>query len=202
MIAQPEPTVAAAAGCCCKAGAYGARRRRRYLQAHCALPRRKRWELDRGLGHCGSEVIGEMYVPRGRLVDFMHAAAAGFRRHAVDLIYGTIRLIERDTESFLPWARQDYACVIFNLHTPHTLEGIEATQQALRRLIDMAIARGGSFYLTYSRAATAEQVRACYPDIGRFFEAKRRYDPQQRFQSSWYRHYQPLLAAASAAQAA
>lgn len=159
-------------------------------------------DIDRTLGHRGSEVIGELYVPRDRLVDFMRAAAADFRQHGVDLIYGTIRLIERDSESFLPWARQDYACVIFNLHTPHTPDGIEATQRAFRRLIDMAIARGGSFYLTYSRAASAEQVRACYPDIARFFEAKRRYDPQQRFQSSWYRHYCPLLKDASAALAA
>jgi len=159
-------------------------------------------DIDRALGHCGSEVIGELYVPHERLVDFMGAAANDFRQHGVGLIYGTIRLIERDTESFLPWARQDYACVIFNLHTPHTPEGIEATQQAFRRLIDMAIARDGSFYLTYSRAATAEQVRACYPGIARFFEAKRRYDPQQRFQSSWYRHYQPLLKGTAAALAA
>ena len=60
--------------------------------------------IDGALGHCGSEMIGEIYVPRARLVDFMHEAAADFRRHAVDLIYGTIRLIERDHESFLPWA--------------------------------------------------------------------------------------------------
>lgn len=159
-------------------------------------------EIDRALQHCGSEVIGELYVPRERLVDFMRAAAADFRQHGVDLIYGTIRLIERDTESFLPWARQDYACVIFNLHTPHTPEGIEATNRSFRRLIDLAIARDGSFYLTYSRAAGAEQVRACYPDIAQFFEAKRRYDPQQRFQSNWYRHYYPLLKDASAAMAA
>lgn len=35
-------------------------------------------------------------------------------------------------------------------------------------------------------------VRACYPDVNEFFAAKRRYDPQQRFQSDWYRHYSPL----------
>lgn len=146
-------------------------------------------DIDRALGHRGSEVIGELYVPRERLVDFMRAAAADFREHAVDLIYGTIRLIERDTESFLPWARQDYACVIFNLHTPHTPDGIDATQRAFRRLIELAIARDGSFYLTYSRAASAEQVRACYPNFAQFLEAKRRFDPQQRFLSNWYRHY-------------
>ena len=159
-------------------------------------------EIDRALGHCGSEVIGELYVPRARLVDFMRAAASDFRQHGVDLIYGTIRLIERDTDSFLPWARQDYACVIFNLHTPHTKEGIAATERSFRRLIDLAIAREGSFYLTYSRAASAEQVRACYPELARFFEAKRRYDPQQRFQSDWYRHYRALLAGTPADLAA
>lgn len=159
-------------------------------------------EIDHALGHCGSEVIGEIYVPRGRLADFMRAAAADFRRHGVDLIYGTVRLIERDTESFLPWARQDYACVIFNLHTPHTADGIEATHQAFRRLIDMAIARDGSFYLTYARAASAAQVSACHPRFAQFLEAKRRYDPQLRFQSNWYRHYAALFGSVPAELAA
>ena len=141
-------------------------------------------------------MIGEIYVPRDRLVDFMREAARDFRQHGVDLIYGTIRLIERDTESFLPWARQDYACVIFNLHTPHTADGVDATHAAFRRLIDMAIARDGSFYLTYSRAARADQVHACYPQFAQFLDAKRRYDPHQRFQSNWYRHYSALFACA------
>jgi FAD/FMN-containing dehydrogenase len=152
-------------------------------------------DIDAVLGHCGSEMIGEIYVPRARLADFMRAAAADFRRYGVDLIYGTVRLIERDGESFLPWARQDYVCVIFNLHTPHTCEGIEATSQAFRRLIDMAIARGGSYYLTYSRAASAQQVRACYPNFEQFLAWKLRLDPQQRFQSNWYRHYRDLFGA-------
>lgn len=154
--------------------------------------------IDAVTSHCGSEVIGELYVPRARLADFMRAAAADFRRHGVDLVYGTIRLIERDTESFLPWARQDYACIVFNLHTPHTPVGMAATHLAFRRLIDMAIARGGSFYLTYARAASTNQVRACYPDFPRFLDAKRRHDPQERFQSNWYRHYATLFGAVPA----
>jgi FAD/FMN-containing dehydrogenase len=133
-------------------------------------------------------------VPRERLADFMREAASDFRKHAVDLIYGTVRLIERDRESFLPWAKQNYACVIFNLHTPHTPGGVEATAQAFRRLIDMAIARGGSFYLTYSKAASVDQVRACYQNFERFLDVKRSLDPQERFQSNWYRHYRDLFA--------
>ena len=44
-------------------------------------------------------------------------------RTGVDVIYGTVRLIERDDESFLAWARDRWACVIFNLHTVHTRRG-------------------------------------------------------------------------------
>ncbi|NHZ39260.1 FAD-binding oxidoreductase [Massilia aquatica] len=152
--------------------------------------------IDVKLGHCGSEMIGELYVPRERLCDFMREAAADFRQHGVDLIYGTIRLIDADRESFLPWARQDYACVIFNLHTAHSAHGVEATNDAFRRLIDLAIARGGSYYLTYAAAASLRQLQACHPAFGKFLEWKRRLDPQQRFQSNWYRHYRDLWAAA------
>jgi hypothetical protein len=49
-------------------------------------------------------MITEIYVPRERLADFMAAVAEEFRSNGANLIYGTIRLIERDDESFLAWA--------------------------------------------------------------------------------------------------
>jgi hypothetical protein len=110
------------------------------------------------------------------------------------VIYGTVRLIEKDNESFLAWAKKPYACVIFNLLTLHTPEGIEASARSFRGLIDLAIARGGSYYLTYHRFARAEQVIACYPQFKQFLELKIKYDPTECFQSEWYRHYRKLFA--------
>ena len=71
-----------------------------------------------------TEVITELYVPRERLADFFADARADFLANTVDVIYGTVRLIERDDESFLAWAREPWACIIFNLHTVHTPVGI------------------------------------------------------------------------------
>ncbi len=153
-------------------------------------------DVDRALGHRGSEVITELYVTRPRLADFMAAAAADFRRHGVQPVYGTVRLIRRDGESFLPWARDDWACVIFNLHVRHDPPGLAHAADAFRRLIDLATARGGSYYLTYHRHATRAQVEACYPQFAEFLRLKRAYDPEERFQSDWYRHYRELFAAA------
>src|SRR5256886_11455347 len=56
-------------------------------------------ELDSRLGspHKGSEMITELYVPRPALPFFLAAVRADFRQHKAELIYGTIRLIVRDS---------------------------------------------------------------------------------------------------------
>ena len=141
-------------------------------------------------------MITEIYVPRPRLTDFMAAAAEGFRRSPSggnELIYGTVRLIERDTESFLAWAREPWACVIFNLCVEHSPQGLERAAAAFRWLIDLAIERGGSYFPTYHRWATREQAEICHPRLREFLLAKRRHDPDEVFQSDWYRHYRGLL---------
>ncbi|MCU1302402.1 MAG: L-gulono,4-lactone dehydrogenase [Candidatus Sulfotelmatobacter sp.] len=141
-----------------------------------------------------SEIIAEIDVPRPMLKDFLNEAREDFRKHKVDLIYGTVRLIERDDESFLPWAKQPYACTIFNLHTVHRPEDIERSSDTFRRLIDMAARRGGSYYLTYHRDATRKQVESCYPQFAEFLRMKKKYDPEERFQSNWYREYKTMFA--------
>lgn len=141
-----------------------------------------------------TEVMTEIYVPRSALSGFLEEAREDFRKNNVDLIYGTIRLIERDDESFLAWAKQPYACTVFNLHTVHTSTGSRQSADAFCRLIDMAIRRGGTYYLTYHKYATRQQVLACYPEFPEFLRLKKRYDPAERFQSDWYRHYKKMFA--------
>jgi FAD/FMN-containing dehydrogenase len=144
-------------------------------------------------GFPASEIITEIDVPRPMLKGFFDEVRDDFRKNKVDLIYGTVRLIERDNESFLPWAKQAYACTIFNLHTAHSPEGLQRSADAFRRLIDMAVWRGGSYYLTYHRYATRKQVESCYPQFPEFLRLKKKYDPEERFQSNWYRHYKGVF---------
>ncbi|MFN8658137.1 MAG: FAD-binding oxidoreductase [Candidatus Obscuribacterales bacterium] len=141
-----------------------------------------------------TEIITELYVPRNRLANFMCAAATECRRLNTNIIYGTIRLIEKDDETFLPWARERYACIIFNLHTEHSQDGMNAAQTAFKKLIDLAIERQGSFYLTYHRFADVARINACYPQFKQWLALKREADPEERFQSNWYRHYRDLFA--------
>jgi FAD/FMN-containing dehydrogenase len=159
-------------------------------------------QVDETLGHRGSEMITEIYVPRARLADFMAETAADFRAHGTDLVYGTVRLIRRDAETFLPWAREDWACVIFNLHVEHAPAPKARAADAFRRLIDAAIRREGSYYLTYHRWATRSQVVACHPAFGAFLHAKRAHDPDETFQTDWHRHYAAMFGLQRARRAA
>jgi FAD/FMN-containing dehydrogenase len=141
----------------------------------------------------GSEMITEIYVPRDALVRFLSDVRSDFLAQRTDLIYGTIRLIERDDETKLAWARQPYACIIFNLHVMPDAVGVEKAKQEFRRLIDRGLSYGGSYYLTYHRWAEPRQVIAAYPQFPEFLRLKRKYDPREVFQSDWYRHYRRMF---------
>jgi FAD/FMN-containing dehydrogenase len=151
--------------------------------------------LDHQLGATvkGSEMISELYVPRADLPAFMASAADAARACDMNIIYGTIRLIERDDESVLAWARERWACVVVNLHVDHSAEGLRKAQDDFRRLIDIAAGFGGSYYLTYHRWAMREQVEQCHPRMREFLARKQAFDPKGMFTSDWYTHHVRLL---------
>ena len=153
-------------------------------------------ELDRKLKTKtkATEAITEIYCERDALERFMADVGEDVRRNKAEIIYGTVRLIEEDKESFLAWAKKPYACVIFNLHVVHTPEGIRRAANAFRHLIDIGIKHGGSYFPTYHKYATRRQVETCYPQFAEFLKLKRKHDPTEVFQSDWYRHYRKMFA--------
>ena len=103
-------------------------------------------KLNKELGfkNDASLMISEIYVPRKDLTHFMRDVRKVALKESCDIIYGTIRLIKKDKESFLAWAKEDYVCTIFNLRVFHTRDGIEKVKRDFRALIDAALPYGGS----------------------------------------------------------
>ena len=147
-----------------------------------------------GAGCPSTEMITELYVPRPDLPAFLGDTAEWLRTCGVGVIYGTVRLIERDEESALAWAWEPWACIVFNLCVEHTPAGKERAASAFQGLIDLALRRGGSYFLTYHRWARRDQVEAGHPGLRQVLRRKRELDPQERFQSDWYRHYRKMFA--------
>jgi len=152
-------------------------------------------DLDRALGVKvkATEMIREIYVQRPRLAAFMEEARVALRERKTNMIYGTVRMIEQDDETCLAWARDRYACVIFNLHVEHTPSSLDRAADAFRDLIDLGIRHGGSYYLTYHRWARKDQLERCYPQMREFLRLKRQHDPDEVFQSNWYRHHRAMF---------
>lgn len=141
-----------------------------------------------------SLMITELYVPRSEFPDFMLEAQQSLLDTEANVVYGTVRLIESENETFLNWAREDYACVIFNLLVEHSAEGIGRAKRQFRALIDRALEKGGCYYLTYHRWARRDQVERAFPQFGEFLRLKEKYDPNHIFTSEWHRHYMEMFA--------
>jgi FAD/FMN-containing dehydrogenase len=142
-------------------------------------------------------MITELYVPPDSLPSFMAESRRVLRSTGVRDIYGTIRAIQPDTTTFLPWATGERACIIFNLLVQHDVAGINRAQEAARGLIDAAAGFGGSFYLTYHRWATRDQLLRCHPRLPAWLAQKRRIDPEGLFTSDWFEHLRSLLESSS-----
>jgi len=138
-------------------------------------------------------MITELYVPPDALPAFIAEARRVLRATGVRDIYGTIRAIQPDTTTFLPWATGERACVIFNLLVEHDASGIERARDAARGLIDAAAGLGGSFYLTYHRWAMRDQLLRCHPRLPGWLAQKRRYDPNGILTSDWFEHVLGLV---------
>jgi len=127
-------------------------------------------------------MITEIDVPKPAL-GILDEAREDFRNNGgVNLWH--CALIERDDESFLPWAKQPYACTIFNLHTVHNPKGFNVHRPPF----------GGSLIWRTSRARTTDvpslchskPVETCYPQFAEFLRLKKKYDLMS-VSSDWYR---------------
>ena len=147
-----------------------------------------------GTDYAGADLILEVYVPRNELISLLEEARRILLAAGTPLIYGTVRFTEQDKDSFLAWAKKRYACVIFSPHTSGETQALRKTGEVCRQIIRAANKRSGSFYLTYNRFATRDELASAYPQFPEFLNLKKQYDPREIFQSDWYKFYKGLYA--------
>jgi hypothetical protein len=97
-----------------------------------------------------------------------------------------------DEATFLRWAKRDYAAIAIEYCTRGTVGGCVNGTELRSKLIDLAIAAGGSLAPLYLPHATRTQAAHCYPMLGAFLAEKRRYDPAERVAGAWYRAVRDL----------
>lgn len=149
-----------------------------------------------------TDVIQEFFVPIPHFAHFMEAMGDMLRESQTNLLGLTIRYVLRDTESFLSYApREEAFAVVVYINELLSAEGRAKGTALIQRLTRLAIEHDGTFYLTYIRDLETEDLRRAYPNIDLFFEAKRRYDPQNRFTSRFFQNYSGKFVTTRAASA-
>lgn len=118
-------------------------------------------------------------------------AALGDRPCTLDRLEARYALPEEET--FLRWARREYAVLRIECRFRPTLGASANALQLCAQLIELALATGGAVAPASLPLASRAQAQACYPMLGAFLAEKRRYDPAERVWSAWYRGTRDLL---------
>jgi FAD/FMN-containing dehydrogenase len=136
-------------------------------------------------------VLQEYFVPAARFTPFVRAMARIFDESGANILNVSIRHTRADPLSLLAWARNEvYSFVVYH-EQGTSADACEAVAGWTRRLIDAALAEGGSYYLPYQIHATRDQFLAAYPHAQDYFAVKRRVDPQYKFRNRlWEAYYE------------
>lgn len=137
-------------------------------------------------------VLQEYFVPVDRFAAFVSGMRRIFREHDVNVLNVSVRHTRADPLSVLAWARNEvYSFVIYYAQAT-TNVARQTVGVWTRALVDAAVAEGGSYYLPYQIHATREQFLAAYPQAERYFQLKRRFDPDYKFRNRlWEAYYRP-----------
>ena len=110
---------------------------------------------------------------------------ASERRICVESV--TVRRLQPEHETVLRWATREWAEVTLRYSMRPTLGACVHATEIERLLLDAVVASGGSFRIGAAPEPSVEQMQRCYPKLGAFIAAKKRYDPAERLQNTWYR---------------
>jgi FAD/FMN-containing dehydrogenase len=145
------------------------------------------------LQKCRANRTLELLIPPESLDRFVAETDTRCSDWRIPLQSVGIRQTAREEDSYLRWARRDFAEVKLALAEPVGLGAKVRGAQLRHELIDAAIEGGGSFHIACTADATREQTEACYPQLRSFLAQKRRFDPHERLVNAWYLRQREVL---------
>jgi FAD/FMN-containing dehydrogenase len=137
-----------------------------------------------------TDILQEYFVPVDRIVSYMDALRNVLQAYDVNVLSVTIRYVPQNTEAFLSYARQPSFAVVLYINQELSEQGRKTAQEWTRKLVDVTLDHGGTYYLPYQLYPTREQLLRAYPNFDKFIALKRIYDPSEMFVNLFYEHYQ------------
>lgn len=137
-------------------------------------------------------VLQEYFVPVARFERFVPRMGEILRAGRANVLNIAIRHSPAERDTLLSWADQEVFCFVIYFQQGTTAADSERVKLWTRKLIQVALDEGGSYYLPYQIIASREQFLRAYPRAEQYFALKRRLDPTYKFRNRlWETYYRP-----------
>lgn len=136
-----------------------------------------------------TDILQEYFIPQDKMADFIDGLRNTVRKNGANLLNVTIRIVHKDSVTALPYAKDERFAFVLYFNQEFNDKESKILQKTTTDLIDVAESLGGTFYLPYQLYYSEEQLHKAYPEIDTFFTTKKKYDPSELFQNTWYKKY-------------
>jgi FAD/FMN-containing dehydrogenase len=136
-----------------------------------------------------TDILVECFVPPKQFGPFLAELRKIVPQNHADLLNVTVRDINRDDDSFLRYADKNVISLVMLFSQTRDAAGEEKMSKLTQEIVAAALHHDGTYYLPYRLHATPEQFNEAYPQAKKFFELKRKYDPDELFQNEFYLKY-------------
>ncbi len=136
-----------------------------------------------------TDILQEYFVPMEKFVLFVDGLREIIKTDHVNLLSITVRYMPQDKESFLPYAKTNSFALVLYINQKLTASEMQKAQTWTRKIVDLSLDCGGTYYLPYQLYPSRQQLLRAYPEFDEFIKKKEMYDSEDLFVNQFYKHY-------------
>lgn len=144
-----------------------------------------------------TDILHEYFIPRGAYNAFIAEARQVLANQPLPVLNASIRVVHKEDVALTYAPEPAYSLVLY-INQSADEAGSAEMRKLTRAMIDLTIRHGGRFFLPYQLHYTGAELIASYPELPAFLAMKKQLDPNELFQSTFYRAIKTLSGAAAA----
>lgn len=134
------------------------------------------------------DILHEYFVPKECFCGFLNCLRKNVTDFNMNILNVTVREIRKDDISFLPYAKKDMFAFVCLFSQKQEFADEANMREFTQKVVSEVLEMEGSFYLPYRLHFTRQQLFKAYPEIIDWINFKRKWDPNQIFDSDFFQY--------------